>query len=261
MKVERRLAYTSSQFMADAIVCTVDSNGNPDTPDSREAFKAGGQELEKCSSALPSIPLGEAVIVPGFNLRNRWAILVRSVHYNDDVDPEKELQKTWQSILWLCAEKNIKCLAVPVIGAGIFKFPREICMQILVQSLTQDTPKLAPDLEIIRVCLPVNTFELEFDAALQLSDPTDQRPQTAVAAVEYLLKTMPKTALQELATLQEEQLIQTHYGLATGIRNGVLHQNPALRKATQRRHLDDASSEIVKALWLQLRGQGEGVST
>ena len=53
MKVERRLAYTSSQFMADAIVCTVDANGNPDTPDSREAFKAGGQELEKCSSTLP----------------------------------------------------------------------------------------------------------------------------------------------------------------------------------------------------------------
>jgi hypothetical protein len=63
-----------------------------------------------------------------------------------------------------------------------------------------------------------------------------------------------------MATLEDEQLIQTHYGLAAGIRNGVLHQNPALLKATQRRRLDDASSEIVKALWLQLQGQGEGVS-
>jgi len=261
MKVERRLAYTSSQFMTDAIVCTVDANGNPDTPDSREAFKAGGQGLEKCSSALPSIPLGEAVIVPGFNLRNRWVILVRSVHYNNDVDPEKELQKTWQSILRLCAEKHIKSLAVPIIGAGLFQFPREVCIQILIQSLVQDAPQLAPELELIRVCLPVNTFELEFDAAVQLSDPTDQCPNTVEAAVEYLLKTMPNTAIRELATLQEDQLVQTHYGLAAGIRNGVLHQNPALRKATQRRHLDDASSEIVKALWLQLQGQGEGVLT
>ena len=123
MKVERRLAYTSSQFMADAIVCTVDANGNPDTPDSREAFKAGGQELEKCSNALPSISLGEAVIAPGFNLRNRWVILVRSVHYNDDVDPENELEKTWQSNLRLCAEQHIKSLAVPIIGAGLFGNP------------------------------------------------------------------------------------------------------------------------------------------
>ncbi len=95
---------------------------------------------------------------------------------------------------------------------------------------------------------------------MQLSDPTDQRPKTVEAAVEYLLKTMPKTALQELATLQDEQLIQTHYGLAAGIRNAVLHQNPALRKATKHRQLDDASSEIVKALWSKLRNQGEAVS-
>ena len=110
MKVERRLAYTSSQFMADAIVCTVDASGNPDTSDSREAFKAGGQELEKCSNALPLIPPGGAVIVPGFNVRNRWVILVRSVHYNDDADPENELHKTWRSILRLCAEQKIKSL-------------------------------------------------------------------------------------------------------------------------------------------------------
>ena len=54
MKVERRLAYKSSQFMADVIVCIVDSNGNPHTPDSREALKAGGLELEKYSSASNS---------------------------------------------------------------------------------------------------------------------------------------------------------------------------------------------------------------
>jgi O-acetyl-ADP-ribose deacetylase len=259
MKVVRRLAYTSSQFMTDAIVCTVDSNGNPDTPDSREAFKAGGQGLEKCSSALPSIPLGEAVITSGFNLRNRWVILVRSVHYNDDADPENELKKTWRSILRLCAAKQIKSLAVPIIGAGLYQFPREVCIQTLIQSLVQDAPQLAPDLQLIRVCVPVYTFELEFDAAMQVSDPTDQRPKTVEAAVEYLLRTMPNTALQELATLKGKQLIQTHFGLAAWIRNEVLSQNPALFRATGCRHLDDASSQIVKALWSKLQIQSETV--
>jgi O-acetyl-ADP-ribose deacetylase (regulator of RNase III) len=124
--------------MADAIVCTVDASGNPDTSDSREAFKAGGQELEKCSSsALPSIPLGEALVVPGFNLRNRCVILVRSIHYKDDIDPENELHKTWRSILRLCAEQKIKSLAVPIIGAGPSQFPRQVCVQILLQSLVK----------------------------------------------------------------------------------------------------------------------------
>lgn len=259
MKVERRLAYTASQFMADAIVCTVTASGNPDTSDSREAFKAGGQELKKCSEALSPIPLGEAVIAPGFNLRNRWVILVRSVRYNDDADPGNELQKTWRSVLRLCAKQHIKSLAVPIIGAGLFQFPREVCIQILIQSLVQDAPQLAPELELISVCLPAYTFELEFDAAMQVSDLTDQRPKTVEAAVEYLLRSMSKSALQDLAALKGKQLIQLHFGLAAWIRNEVLSQNPALFRATGCRDRDDASSQIVKALWSKLQIQSETV--
>jgi O-acetyl-ADP-ribose deacetylase len=259
MKVERRLAYTSSQFMADAIVCTVDASGNPDTSDSREAFKAGGQELEKCSNALPPIPLGGAVISPGFNLRNRWVILVRSVHYNDDADPENELHKTWRSILRICAEQKIRSLAVPIIGAGASQFPRQVGIQILLQSLLQEASQLAPKLELIRICLPIRDYEFEFSLAIQLSDTTDQRPKTVEAAVEYLMRSMSKSALQELAALNGTQLIQTHFGMAAGIRNDVLRQNPALLRVTGCGHRDEASSEIVKALWSKLQCQSETV--
>lgn len=257
MKVERRLAYTSSQFMADAIVCTVDASGNPDSSDSREAFKAGGQELEKCSNALPPIPLGGAVISPGFNLRNRWVILVRSVHYNNDADAENELHKTWQSILRICADQKIKSLAVPIIGAGASQFPRQVGIQILLQSLLQEASQLAPNLELIRICLPIRDYEFEFALAMQLSDTTDQRPKTVEAAVEYLMRSMSKSALQELAALNGTQLIQTHFGMAAGIRNDVLRQNPALQRATECGHRDDASSVIVRALWAHLQNKTE----
>jgi hypothetical protein len=202
---------------------------------------------------LPPIPLGKAVIAPGFNLRNRWVILVRSVHYNDDVDPENELQKTWRSILRLCAEQKIQSLAVPIIGAGLSQFPRQVCIQILLQSLVQVAPQVAPNLELIRICLPIRDYEFEFALAMQLSEPADQRPRTVEAAVEYLVKTMPKSARKELAALPEDQLIQTHYGFAAGIRNGLLRQNPALNKAMGCGHRDDASGEIVRALWNRLR--------
>jgi hypothetical protein len=185
--------------------------------------------------------------------------LVRSIHYNDDIDPENELHKTWRSILRLCAEQKIKSLAVPIIGAGHSQFPRQVCVQILLQSLVKEAPQLAPNLALIRICLPIRDFDFEFALAMQLSDPTDRRPKTVEAAVEYVMRSMSKSALQELAALKGSQLIQLHFGLAAWIRNEVLSQNPALFRATGCRHRDDASSVIVKALWSKLQCQSETV--
>lgn len=84
-----------------------------------------------------------------------------------------------------------------------------------------------------------------------------QPPRTVEAAVECLMQEMSKSALKELAALQEDQLHQTHYGLAAGIRNEMLHQNPALHKATGCRHRDDASAAIVRALWAHLQNKTE----
>lgn len=254
LKIEKqRLAYASAQSVVEAIVCSVDLNGNPDTPDSREAFELGGKELEAFSHGLSSISVGQAAIAPGFNLQNKWVILTRSPHYTLGAVSEVVLRKTWQSILRLCAENQVQSLAVPVIGVGLFEFPGETAVNILVKALTQDALELAPDLKLIHVCLPISSFELEFDAAMQMSEPVDQRPRTIDAAVEYLVKTMPKFALEELAAWQRDQLHQAHCGLAAGIRNDMLHQNPALYKATGCRHRDDASGEIVRALWARLQ--------
>lgn len=258
LKIEKkRLAYASAQSMVEAIVCSVDLNGNPDTPDSREAFKVGGKELEAFSHGLSSISVGQAAIAPGFNLQNKWLILTRSPHYTHGAQSELVLRKTWQSILRLCAENQVQSLAVPVIGVGLFEFPGETAVNILVKALTQDALELAPDLKLIHVCLPISGFELEFDAAMQLNEPEDQRPRTVEAAVECLMKEMSKSALKELAALPEDQLHQTHYGLAAGIRNDMMHQNPALYKATGCRHRDDASGEIVRALWTHLQNKAE----
>jgi hypothetical protein len=107
--------------------------------------------------------------------------------------------------------------------------------------------------------LPIRDFDFEFALAMQLSDPTDRRPKTVEAAVEYVMRSMSKSALQELAALKGSQLIQLHFGLAAWIRNEVLSQNPALFRATGCRHRDDASSVIVKALWSKLQCQSETV--
>lgn len=86
---------------------------------------------------------------------------------------------------------------------------------------------------------------------------SEKRPATVREAVEYLRRTMPQQALAELAALAEDQLIQTHYGLGAGIRNGLLRNSPALRKDTGQRHPDDASAVIVEALWRELKARAQ----
>ncbi len=85
----------------------------------------------------------------------------------------------------------------------------------------------------------------------------DHRPTTIKEAVDYLRRTMPAEALAELANMQESQLYTTHFGLAAGVRNEVLRENKALLKDTGHRHPDDASAEIVRALWLVLQASNK----
>jgi hypothetical protein len=58
----------------------------------------------------------------------------------------------------------------------------------------------------------------------------------------------------EVEMLQEEDLINLHFGLGTSIRNGFgLHgSNSPLLKSCGELHPDDASCTIIKALWTKL---------
>ena len=80
-------------------------------------------------------------------------------------------------------------------------------------------------------------------------------PDTMDAAVEYLRRTLPRRTLDEIRAMPKKELGQCHFGLGIWIRNnlGLWTTNTALLAATGKKHPDDASMVIIKALWKYLR--------
>jgi hypothetical protein len=80
-------------------------------------------------------------------------------------------------------------------------------------------------------------------------------PRTVKAAVDYTLERMSDRDKQALRRMKREDLILTHHGLGTWIRNnlGLWSGNTDLMEATGEGHPDDASGIIVEAVWARLR--------
>lgn len=79
-------------------------------------------------------------------------------------------------------------------------------------------------------------------------------PTTIDAAVRVLLDLVAAEELAKITQMSEGDLMHLHFGLGQWIRNnfGLWKGNQDLMQATGALDPDDASSEIIKALWLQL---------
>jgi O-acetyl-ADP-ribose deacetylase (regulator of RNase III) len=96
-------------------------------------YRAAGKELEPCSVQLAPLALGAAVATPGFNLPNRHIIHVRGPKYLFDPDPAENLAKAMRSVLVLAEQIGVSRVAVPAISMGVYAYPPEQAVPILVQ--------------------------------------------------------------------------------------------------------------------------------
>lgn len=256
MQIEYLIADIARQPATfDAVVNSANANLRLGSGVAGAIHSAAGPELEAYCQPLAPLALGQAVITPGFKLANRWVIHLRAAHYLLDDAPEAVMAEALRSMLRLAGQHQIKALALPAIGTGVFKFPNDLAADIIVRALRSDASELAPALERVRICLHSLHLRAAFARALQRQDSNDQRPQTLSDTVQHLAETLPTEATLTLAALSEDELIQTHYGLAAYLRNTVLHDNPLLLADTGCRDRDEASHIIVKALWSRLHGQ------
>lgn len=95
-------------------------------------YRAAGPELEPCSSHLAPLPLAQAVATPGFKLPNRLIIHCRGPHFLLDPDPAAHLALCVENTLKLADREGVRKVAVPAISMGIFAFPAEQAVPILV---------------------------------------------------------------------------------------------------------------------------------
>jgi O-acetyl-ADP-ribose deacetylase (regulator of RNase III) len=122
---------------------------------------AAGPELEQYCRRHSPIGLGEAVVIPGFELPNPFVIHTRAASFINDDHPEKHLDLAVAQTLRAAKEAEIKSMAMPAIGTGVFKFPPELSAEIIISGLVSRS-KDYPEIQLVRICVGTQDMKTVF---------------------------------------------------------------------------------------------------
>lgn len=99
--------------------------------------RAAGKELETYGKQFAPLKLTEAVITPAFNLTNRAIIHVNAPRFHNETDPYNLLNQCLYNVFELAEKCQLKRIALPAIGTGIYGFPIEESIKIYAQVATK----------------------------------------------------------------------------------------------------------------------------
>lgn len=156
------------QSDCDAIVNSANQNMRAGSGVCGAIYSAAGPELEPCSTQLAPLALGAAVATPGFNLASRLIIHTRGPKYLFDPEPAAHLAAAMRNTL-LCADTNkVTRLAVPAISMGVYAYPPDEAIPILVQTAREVAAELEHVQEIRFVVMSAD-LHLKFEQEIARS--------------------------------------------------------------------------------------------
>ena len=164
MKIEIVIGNIVKQPDMEAVVNSANANLRMGSGVAGGIYMAAGPKLEEYCKPFAPLALGAGLITPGFKLPNPWIIHVRSAHYINNDEPEKYLQMALVSMLRLANNNDIRSLALPAIGTGMFKFPPILAARIICQVLSR-ADELSPFLQTVRICLTDADMVQMFESA------------------------------------------------------------------------------------------------
>lgn len=87
--------------------------------------QAAGLKLKQAMAKIGGTPTGTAVITPAFDLPAKYVIHAVGPRYIDGQhDEETLLYSAYEAVFQLARENDIQTLAVPVLSAGIYQYPK-----------------------------------------------------------------------------------------------------------------------------------------
>ncbi len=113
--------------------------------------KGGPSIQEECNRTGP-IPVGEAAVTGGGNLKASYVIHAVGPMYGEGDEDEKLRNATLNS-LRRATEKGMKSIAFPAISTGIFGFPKHRCAQIMLKTVSEFLESRETSLESVILCL------------------------------------------------------------------------------------------------------------
>ncbi|MGD9652450.1 MAG: macro domain-containing protein, partial [Candidatus Dadabacteria bacterium] len=128
--------------------------------------RKGGPSIQaECEGKSP-VPLGEAAITGGGDLKARHVIHAAAMHLGGSVSAES-LRNAALNSLKRASEAGIKTIAFPAIGTGVGGFPLGECAEIMLDVVIDRAAEFAPGLESVYFVLFDEEGERVFRAALE----------------------------------------------------------------------------------------------
>lgn len=94
--------------------------------------QAAGSKLKQAMAKIGGTPTGTAVITPAFDLPAKYVIHAVGPRYIDGQHEEETLlYSAYEAVFQLARENDIQTLAVPVLSAGIYQYPKEAAARVL----------------------------------------------------------------------------------------------------------------------------------
>jgi O-acetyl-ADP-ribose deacetylase len=125
--------------------------------------KGGSQILEECiqiRNKQGGCSIGKAVITSAGNLPSKFVIHTVGPYWNgESVENRKLLAECYLSCLNLAIKNNIRTIAFPNISKGVYHFPKEIAVEIVIQTIKGFIDKEKID-KLIFVCFDDENFYL-----------------------------------------------------------------------------------------------------
>jgi O-acetyl-ADP-ribose deacetylase (regulator of RNase III) len=99
--------------------------------------RAAGKELGAYGKQFAPLKLTQVVVTPAFNLPNRAIIHVSAPRFHNETDPYNLLNQCLYNVFELAEKCQLKRIALPAIGTGIYGFPIEEAIKIYAQVATK----------------------------------------------------------------------------------------------------------------------------
>lgn len=118
----------------DAVVNAANKNLRAGSGVCGAIYDAAGPLLEPFSIKLAPLAVGEAVATPAFGLGCKYIIHTLGPKYLFDEDPPGNLSKAVRSAILLADENGVKKLAMPAISTGVYGYPAEEAVPVIVNA-------------------------------------------------------------------------------------------------------------------------------
>lgn len=152
MKLEIVHANLVKQPDVEALVNSANANLRLGSGVAGAIHTAAGPKLEEYCKPFAPLAYGAYLVTPGFKLPNLWVIHVRAASYTHHDDAPAILRQALQAMLRATHEHNLRSIAFPAIGTGVFAFPPVLAARITAEVLAQ-AADVSPYLQLARLCV------------------------------------------------------------------------------------------------------------